>query len=195
MLALRRTSCQAALTHMLHLCAAALRCDSPHASPRPPPLTALLHARSCTLPLLPSRAAQPRLTRAANQTHGTTPSTRTQAGCCASGSGRGVSAPNGSGRPEPAHRAPGADPTHLERRQSSVSPCAGRGGARALKTTSPPCPPAQRGGAGYISASHSFSPAQVPPQLTSASASGTHMPQLAAPNYARHVRSHPPPDT
>ena len=55
----------------------------------------------------PSRA----LTRA-NQTHGTprphhppAPS----AGCCASGSGRGVSAPNGSGRPEPAHRAPGAD--------------------------------------------------------------------------------------
>eukprot|EP00964_Phaeocystis_antarctica_P098659 scaffold64646_cov63-Phaeocystis_antarctica.AAC.1 len=33
------------------------------------------------------------------------------AGCCASGSGRGVSAPNGSGRPEPAHRAPGADHT------------------------------------------------------------------------------------
>ena len=77
-------------------------------------------------------------------------------------------------------------PTHLERRRSSVSPCAGRGGARALKTTSPPCPPAQRRpsppGAGYISASHSFSPAQVPPQLASTSASGTHMPQLAAPN-------------
>lgn len=55
----------------------------------------------------PSRA----LTRA-NPTHGTprphhppAPS----AGCCASGSGRGVSAPNGSGRPEPAHRAPGAE--------------------------------------------------------------------------------------
>ena len=52
----------AALTRMLHRRAAALRCDSPHAPPPPPPLTALLHARSCTLPLLPSRAAQPRLT-------------------------------------------------------------------------------------------------------------------------------------
>jgi len=46
-------------THTRHRRATALRCDSSHAPPPPPPLTALLHARSCTLPLLPSRAAPP----------------------------------------------------------------------------------------------------------------------------------------
>ena len=78
----------------------------------------------------PSRA----LTRA-NQTHGTprphhppAPS----AGCCASGSGRDVSAPNGSGRPELADRAPGAD-AHLR----VVAHLAGH---RPL-TTTPPAPP------------------------------------------------------
>ena len=51
-LALQPPPAMAALTRMLHRRAAALvRCDSPHAPPPPPPLTALLHARSCTLPL------------------------------------------------------------------------------------------------------------------------------------------------
>ena len=89
----------------------------------------------------PSRA----LTRA-NQTHGTprphhppAPS----AGCCASGSGRGVSAPNGSGRPEPAHRAPGAEldaaappskpPTYEGARSGGPSP--------ALRSGPEPLPP------------------------------------------------------
>ena len=62
----------------------------------------------------PSRAREPEPEPRPH--HPPAPST----GCCASGSGRGVSAPNGSGRPEPAHRAPGAE--HLTPSCARTSP-------------------------------------------------------------------------